>query len=70
MAKIWLYLYVQEICTNLWPNENIITPASIDADLKVRINTLSHGLRRKLRFALDGIDILESAVVLAIDYVF
>jgi len=50
----------QEICTKLWPNENITTSASIDADLKVRINTLSHGLRRKLRFALDGIDILES----------
>jgi DNA-binding response OmpR family regulator len=50
----------KEICTKLWPDENIITPASIDADLKVRINTLSHVLRRKLRFALDGIDILES----------
>jgi DNA-binding response OmpR family regulator len=50
----------REICTKLWPDEKMITPGSIDADLKVRINTLSHGLRRKLRFALDGIDILES----------
>lgn len=50
----------KEICTELWPNEKILSPDSIDADLKVRINTLSHGLRRKLRFALDGTDILES----------
>jgi len=50
----------REICTKLWPDEKMITSGSIDADLKVRINTLSHGLRRKLRFALDGIDILES----------
>jgi hypothetical protein len=38
----------------------MLTSGFIDADLKIRINTLSHGLRRKLKFALDGIDILES----------
>jgi len=50
----------REICIGLWPDEKTLTSGSIDADLRVRINTLSHGLRRKLRFALDGIDILES----------
>ncbi len=50
----------REICAGLWPNEKILTSGSIDADLRVRINTLSHGLRRKLRFTLDGIDILEN----------
>jgi|GEM_PF-5294775 Response regulators consisting of a CheY-like receiver domain and a winged-helix DNA-binding domain len=50
----------KEICIKLWPNENIITSAPIDADLKVRINTLAYELRRKLKFALDGIDILEN----------
>ncbi len=50
----------REICAGLWPDEKTLTSGSIDADLRVRINTLSHGLRRKLRFALDGIDILES----------
>jgi len=50
----------REICTGLWPNEQTIASGSVDADLRVRINTLSHGLRRKLKFALDGIDILES----------
>jgi len=50
----------REICAGLWPDDKIIIPGSIDADLKIRINTLSYGLRHKLRFALDGIDILES----------
>jgi DNA-binding winged helix-turn-helix (wHTH) protein len=50
----------REICAGLWPDEKTLTSGPIDADLRVRINTLSHGLRRKLRFALDGIDILES----------
>ncbi len=50
----------REICAGLWPEEKILTSGSIDADLRVRINTLSYGLRHKLRFALDGIDILES----------
>jgi DNA-binding response OmpR family regulator len=50
----------REICAGLWPDEKTLTSGSIDADLRVRINTLSHGLRRKLKFALDGIDILES----------
>lgn len=49
-----------EICASLWPHEKMLTSGFIDADLKIRINTLSHGLRRKLRFALDDIDILES----------
>jgi len=49
-----------EICSSLWPHEKMLTSGFIDADLKIRINTLSHGLRRKLKFALDGIDILES----------
>ena len=50
----------REICSGLWPDQRTLKSGSIDADLRVRINTLSHGLRRKLRFALDGIDILES----------
>jgi len=50
----------REICAELWPDERILASGSIDADLRIRINTLSHGLRRKLRFALDDIDILES----------
>lgn len=50
----------REICVGLWPDEKNLASGSIDADLKVRINTLTHGLRRKLKLALDGIDILES----------
>jgi DNA-binding winged helix-turn-helix (wHTH) protein len=50
----------KEICSSLWPDEQTITSGPIDADLRVRINTLSHDIRRKLKFALDGIDILES----------
>ena len=49
-----------EICANIWPDEKILSPNSIDADLRVRINTLAHILRRKLTPALDGIDIIES----------
>jgi len=50
----------REICAELWPEEKTLKSGSIDADLRVRINTLAHNLRRKLMFALDGIDILES----------
>jgi len=50
----------REICSRLWPGEKIISPHTVDADLRVRMNTLAHSLRRKLRVALDGIDILES----------
>jgi len=50
----------KEICSHIWPEEKIISPSTIDADLRVRINTLAHGLRRKLKLALDGIDVLES----------
>ena len=50
----------REICAGLWPDEKILASGSIDSDLKIRINTLSHGLRRKLKFALDDIDILEN----------
>ncbi len=50
----------REICAGLWPEEKTLTSGSFDADLRVRINTLSYGLRHKLKFALDGIDILES----------
>ena len=49
----------KDICDSLWPGINEI-PEPIDADLKVRINTLVYGLRRKLNLALDGIEILES----------
>jgi len=49
-----------EICAGLWPEVKTYPPGSVDADLRIRINTLSYGVRRKLRFALDGIDILES----------
>jgi len=50
----------KEICSHIWPEEKIISLSTIDADLRVRINTLAHGLRRKLKLALDGIDVLES----------
>ncbi len=50
----------REICVSLWPNEQTLTSGPVDADLRVRINTLSYDLRRKLKFALDDIDILES----------
>jgi DNA-binding response OmpR family regulator len=50
----------KEICSHIWPEEKSISLNTIDADLRVRINTLAHGLRRKLKLALDGIDILES----------
>ena len=50
----------KEICSCLWSEEKTISLSTIDADLKVRINTLAHGLRRKLKLALDGIDVLES----------
>lgn len=50
----------REICAGLWPEEKTLKTGSVDADLRVRINTLSYGVRRKLKFALDGIDILES----------
>lgn len=49
----------KDICGSLWPEIQAIS-GSVDADLKVRINTLAHGLRRKLNLALDGINILES----------
>lgn len=50
----------KEICSHIWPEEKIISLSTIDADLRVRINTLAHGLRGKLKLALDGIDVLES----------
>jgi DNA-binding response OmpR family regulator len=50
----------KEICSRIWPDEKTISPHTVDADLRVRMNTLAHGLRRKLKLALDGIDILES----------
>jgi len=49
----------KDICGGLWPGIQVIS-SSVDADLKVRINTLAHGLRRKLNIPLDGINILES----------
>jgi pSer/pThr/pTyr-binding forkhead associated (FHA) protein len=48
-----------KICYRLWPDIQTIT-GDIDADLKVRINTLAHNIRRKLINRLDGFDILES----------
>lgn len=50
----------KEICSHIWPEEKTISLSTVDADLRVRINTLVHGLRRKLKLALDGIDVLES----------
>jgi DNA-binding response OmpR family regulator len=50
----------RELSAGLWPKDKALSSGPIDADLRVRINTLVHGLRRKLRFALDGNDILES----------
>jgi len=50
----------KEICSHLWPEEKPISLNTVDADLRVRINTLAHGLRRKLKLTLDGIDVLES----------
>jgi hypothetical protein len=50
-----------EICTILWPQEKNLNVNSIDADLKVRINTLAHSTRCKLKSALDGLDIIESS---------
>lgn len=50
----------KDISAHLWPEEKMISMSTIDADLRVRINTLAHGLRRKLKYTLDGIDILES----------
>lgn len=50
----------KETCSLLWPGEKTLSLNTIDADLRVRINTLAHGLRRKLKLALDGIDVLES----------
>jgi len=52
--------FFKEICSRLWPDQRTLNNNSIDADLRVRINTLSYGLRRKLKFTLDGLDILES----------
>jgi len=49
-----------EICKRIWPNEKNLSSDTIDADLRVRINTLVHALRRKIIPALDGIDVLES----------
>jgi len=49
----------KDICVGLWPEAQVIS-GNIDADIKVRINTLAHDLRRKLSLPLDGIDILES----------
>jgi DNA-binding winged helix-turn-helix (wHTH) protein len=49
----------KDICVCLWPEAQVIS-GNVDADLKVRINTLAHGLRRKLGLPLDGINILES----------
>jgi hypothetical protein len=51
--------YFKDICSNLWPGTCMMS-RDIDADLKVRINTLAHGLRRKLNVSLDGINIIES----------
>jgi pSer/pThr/pTyr-binding forkhead associated (FHA) protein len=51
----------REIIAHLWPNETTLTHGSIDADLRVRVNTVAHGLRRKLRFAFDDINLLESS---------
>lgn len=48
-----------EICARLWPKEKVLSDF-VDADLRVRINTLAHGLRSKISVALDGLDILES----------
>jgi len=50
----------REIYAGLWPEDKTLEISSGDADLRVRVNTLSYGVRRKLKFALDGIDILES----------
>jgi len=49
-----------EICARIWPNEKILSSKPIDADLRVRISTLAHSLRRKVSTTLDGIDPLES----------
>ena len=49
----------KDICNGLWPEIRVIS-GNVDADLKVRINTLAYGLRQKLSIPLDGIDILES----------
>jgi len=46
-----------EICERIWPNEKILSLDSVDADLRVRINTLVHTLRRKMSLYLGGIDI-------------
>lgn len=50
----------KEICSHIWPGEKTTSLRTIDADLRVRINTLAYGLRRKLNVAFDGIDVLES----------
>ena len=49
-----------EICKRIWPTEKNLSLDTVDADLRVRINTLVHALRRKIIPALDGLDILES----------
>jgi hypothetical protein len=49
----------KDICSCLWPEIPVIS-GNVDADLKVRINTIAHGLRQKLSLQLDGIDVLES----------
>jgi pSer/pThr/pTyr-binding forkhead associated (FHA) protein len=50
----------KEICNEIWPNENSLNRDTVDADLRVRVNTLAHTLRRKMSASLDGMDILES----------
>jgi len=49
-----------EICNKIWPKEKNLSPDTIDADLRVRVNTLVHTLRRKITPALGGIDMMES----------
>jgi hypothetical protein len=49
----------KDICNGLWP-ELLVNSGNIDADLKVRINTLAHCLRQKLSPPLDGMNILQS----------
>lgn len=51
---------LKEICVRIWPDEKSLAAKSVDADLRVRINTLAYSLRRKLKPALEGIDPIES----------
>lgn len=49
-----------EICLQLWPENKTFDSRLIDSDLRIRINTLAHSLRKKISPVLDGLDIIES----------